>query len=101
MKNGISIYRDKNYFDKPPDDKILTQIQQQNLSGISTTNKEEISKIKLGWQGMDVTLMPGDSIVIRSRTGSVFITGEIYNPGLVEFQKGKIAELLHKCCRGD
>ena len=89
LKNGISIYRDKNYFDKPPDDKILTQIQQQNLSGISTTNKEEISKIKLGWQGMDVTLMPGDSIVIRSRTGSVFITGEIYNPGLVEFQKGK------------
>ena len=38
---------------------------------------------------MDVNLMPGDSIVVRARTGSVFVTGEIYNPGLVEYQEGK------------
>ncbi len=33
--------------------------------------------------------MPGDSIVVKESTGTVNITGEVYNPGLVEFQKGK------------
>ena len=33
--------------------------------------------------------MPGDSVVIRERTGSVYVAGEIYSPGLVEFQQGK------------
>ena len=89
LKNGIAIFRDENYFDKPPDDEILNQIQKQNFSRIDNSISNQPEKLKLGWQGMDVTLMPGDSIIIRSRTGSVYITGEVYNPGLVEYQKGR------------
>ena len=33
--------------------------------------------------------MPGDSIIINPEVGAVFVAGEVYNPGLVEFQSGK------------
>jgi len=33
--------------------------------------------------------MPGDSVVIKEATGSINVTGEVYNPGLIEFQLGK------------
>ena len=90
LENGIAIYRDKNYFDEPPRNEILDQIQNIEFSRNEDNDaKEELTKIKLGWKGMDVNLMPGDSIVVRARTGSVFVTGEIYNPGLVEYQEGK------------
>mgnify|MGYP001212391460 CR=1 FL=1 len=90
LKNGIAIYRDKKYFDDPPEDYLLNQIQDTKALNIDTDSKEKgLSKIKLGWKGINVNLMPGDSIVIRARTGSVYVTGEIYSPGLVEYQKGK------------
>ena len=33
--------------------------------------------------------MPGDSIVVKEITGTVNIAGDVYNPGLVEYQSGK------------
>ena len=30
-----------------------------------------------------------DSVVIKEKVGSVFVTGEVYSQGLVEFQRGK------------
>ena len=33
--------------------------------------------------------MPGDSIVVKQSPGTVNVTGRIYNPGLIEFRKGK------------
>ena len=33
--------------------------------------------------------MPGDSVVVKEKTSTVFITGEVYNPGVLEFRKGK------------
>ena len=92
LKSGISIYRDENYFEDPPKDKILIQLQEETIVGPSGKNvslRQENSKIKLGWEGLSVTLMPGDSIVVKQQVGAVFVTGEVYNEGLVEYQKGK------------
>ena len=33
--------------------------------------------------------MPGDSVVIKRSTGTVHISGEVYNPGFIEFQNNK------------
>jgi len=90
LENGISIYREKIYFEDPPKDKVLTQLQEQTTVGRTDVEMEgQNTKIKLAWEGLAVTLMPGDSIIIKEKVGAVFVTGEVYNPGLVEFQKGK------------
>ena len=88
LENGISIYREKIYFEDPPEDKVLTQIQTsigQPINEIEPTG----DKTKLAWAGLNVILMPGDSIVVKEKVGAVFVTGEEYNSGLVEFQSGK------------
>ena len=33
--------------------------------------------------------MPGDSIVVKQTTNTINVFGEIYNPGLIEYRKGK------------
>ena len=33
--------------------------------------------------------MPGDSIIVKESTKTVLIAGQVQNPGLVEFYKGK------------
>ena len=33
--------------------------------------------------------MPGDSIVVKEQTGTINVVGEVYNPGLIEFEKGR------------
>ena len=33
--------------------------------------------------------MPGDSVVVKEKTATVFVTGAVYNPGVLEFRKGK------------
>lgn len=91
LDNGISIYRESVYFENPPEDKFLNQIQTQ-MEGGEIQGKEEKGKkdkIKLAWEGLSVILMPGDSIVVKEKVGAVFVTGQVYNSGLVEFQNGK------------
>ncbi|MBT6782844.1 MAG: hypothetical protein HOA98_07970, partial [Candidatus Marinimicrobia bacterium] len=41
------------------------------------------------WQNESITLMPGDSVVVKESTGTVNLSGQIYNPGLIEFRRGK------------
>ena len=93
LENGISIFRSKEYFENPPKDTELnTKILNKNTTTEYIENKpQELNngKIKLGWQGMTVKLMPGDSIIIKPKVGAVYIYGEVYNSGLVEFEKGK------------
>ena len=43
----------------------------------------------MAWKDENVILMPGDSIVVKERTNTVNILGEVYNPGLQEFQKNR------------
>ena len=33
--------------------------------------------------------MPGDSVIINQKPGTVFVSGEVYNPGLIEFESTK------------
>lgn len=45
--------------------------------------------LRVAWENTKIPLSPGDSVVIKERSGVVFITGEVYNEGLVEYQRGK------------
>ena len=74
--------------------KILTQLQAQTNIGRIEKEREgegegENGKIKLAWSGLSVTLMPGDSIVVKAKVGAVFDTGEVYNCGFEEIQRNK------------
>ena len=45
--------------------------------------------IRVAWENTSIPLFPGDSVVIKERPGVVYVTGEVYNPGLIEHQNGK------------
>ncbi len=84
---GVSIFRDKLYFDE-----IKEEEQNSNQMNIMDSNEEDIvnaSKIRVAWKSKNLPLMPGDSVVVRRSTGTINIIGEVYNPGLVEYKKGK------------
>ncbi len=78
LKNGISIYRHKDYFDIN---------NQRNTLEENLTAEDE--RIRVAWQSEKITLMPGDSIIIKEKTGTINVFGEVYNPGLIEFKDGK------------
>ena len=44
--------------------------------------------------------MPGDSIIIKEKTSTVFVTGAVYNPGVVEYQRGKSARFYINAAGG-
>lgn len=74
LKNGIAVYRDRDYFDNNQDtniDKLLNK------------------KVRVAWQSEKMILMPGDSIVIKEKTRTINVTGEVFNPGLIEYKEGK------------
>ncbi len=78
LSNGISIYRHKEYFDLN---------NQKNTTEKNLVN--EIKRVRVAWQSEKITLMPGDSIIIKEKTGTINVAGEVYNPGLIEFKDGK------------
>ena len=91
LQNGIEIYRQSKYFYGGIGQSI-EQIQFVNSTDFveSSNNQEDESEmIRVAWQNFDVKLMPGDSIIVKEATRSVNISGEVYNPGLIEFQKNK------------
>ena len=45
--------------------------------------------LKVAWKNMNIQIFPGDSITINEKPGVVFVTGEVYNEGLIEFQAGR------------
>ena len=73
---GISIFRNQKYFDSFNEE---NEINEEN----------ENNKIRVGWRDVSIALMPGDSIVVKQKTSTVFITGEVYNSGVLEFRSGK------------
>ena len=52
----------------------------------------------MAWKNKNVPLMPGDSVVVRQSSGTVNVYGEVYNPGLIEYQKGKNINYYLDCC---
>ncbi len=104
LKNGISIYRDKKYFEiiETQDPSVITSETDNNISKVDdiSINDNYISdnennlnikseKVRVAWKNNKIILMPGDSIVIKEITGTVNVAGEVYSPGLVEYQSGK------------
>ena len=52
-------------------------------------NDDNNDKIRVAWQNTEIALMPGDSVVVKEKTSTIFVTGSVYNPGVLEFRKGK------------
>ncbi len=77
LKNGISIFRDKDYFYY--DEKFSNEEDKSN-------------KIRVAWQSDQISLMPGDSIIVLEKTRTINVIGEVYNPGLIEFKENKSVE---------
>lgn len=90
--NGVEIYRDSRYFNSG----MLFSDQNSNDSenfniddGTLNATDEKVNKIRVAWQNLNIKLMPGDSVIVKESTGSVNVSGEVYNPGLIEYQKNK------------
>ena len=73
--------------------KQLTSVNKDLSDKTKTMGKniEDVkdTKVRVAWQNESITLMPGDSIVVKETPGTVNISGQVYNPGLIEFRKGK------------
>ena len=60
----------------------------ENLNN-SENNTVNDARFRVAWTNNQIPLMAGDSILVLKRTGTVKVLGEVYNPGFVEYQKGK------------
>ena len=92
LKNGITIYRNPKYFQI--EDLDSPEVQPELISDFkspydNSKNIDSEQKIRVSWKNYNIFIMPGDSIVVREATQTISIQGEVYNPGLVEFIKGK------------
>ncbi len=99
LYDGVSIYRQKKYYEKlflsnQNNYYINTKINEIGNPDLPSVSENKVfegddNRIRLAWKDENVILMPGDSIVVRERTNTVNILGEVYNPGLQEFQKNR------------
>ncbi len=99
LYEGVSIYRQKKYYEKLflsnqnnyYVNNMMNEIGNPDLPSVSENKvfEGDDNRIRLAWKDENVILMPGDSIVVRERTNTVNILGEVYNPGLQEFQKNR------------
>ena len=87
-KKGVSIFRDSKYFDfQETNQKAITSTQNNTLELKNTFEKS--SMIRVAWENQNISLLPGDSIIVKEKTSTVFVTGSVYNPGVIEYKKGK------------
>ncbi len=95
LSDGISVFRKKKYFNegikKNKKNEYFPMLTSPENLPIKYEFKENEKDewIRVAWQNTDLQLMPGDSVVIKEATGSINLRGEVYNPGLIEFQSGK------------
>ncbi len=92
LEDGISIYRNKNYISEfNIEEKEKNKMLKTQSYSVENQEKEKNDSqwIRVAWQNDDVIIMPGDSIIIKRSPGTINVSGEVYNPGLIEFQKGK------------
>lgn len=86
LSNGISIYRDKRHLNAFEGSTMIRKEELQNRQDIVEL---ENSKIRVAWDTKDIILMAGDSIVVKESTRTVNVLGEVYNPGVLTFNKNK------------
>ena len=92
LKDGISVYRLKKYYNQlnhnsNPSNKII--FQEDTESGENRIFEGDNNRSRVAWINNDIILMPGDSIFVKEKTNTINILGEVYNPGLLEYQKNK------------
>ncbi len=56
---------------------------------IKNNNTENQKRVRVAWKNESITIMPGDSIIVKESTNTVNVEGEIFNPGIIEFKEGK------------
>tara|TARA_Y100001935_G_C17309868_1_gene515049 strand:- start:3450 stop:5408 length:1959 start_codon:yes stop_codon:yes gene_type:complete len=78
LDQGISVFRD--YRQIEVDD---------NESRPDFTFEKEKRKTRIAWRSKSLVLMPGDSIFVGERTNTVSVQGQVFNPGIIEFEKGR------------
>ena len=66
----------------------------EQLKTIQPQNLQKNDKVRVAWKSNKISLMPGDSIIIKEKTGTINVSGEVYNPGLIEFSKGRSIEAI-------
>ena len=93
LENGIAIYRDKKYFETNLSNKeaVLSYTASNAANTVSNddNNDNDNDKVRVAWQNSNIALMPGDSVVVKEKTATIFVTGAVYNSGVLEFRKGK------------
>jgi protein involved in polysaccharide export with SLBB domain len=104
LDDGISIYRKKSYNNEDYDiiepltfksyENTSTNLnisENNNLINKEDNSKDKIkdSKVRVAWNNTNIALMPGDSIVVKEKTSTVYVAGAVYNPGVVEFRNKK------------
>ena len=72
--------------EKIPEKYLTMQPDELDVPGKTDETNESI---RVAWENENIALMPGDSIVVKESTGTVNVSGEVYNPGLIEFKLGK------------
>ena len=82
LKDGISIYRHQKYFEtnlfiENPEDRADVKESKPNL------------RVRVAWKNRDIALMPGDSVIVKEKTATIYVSGSVYNPGVQEFRSGK------------
>jgi len=81
LKDGISIYRNSSNYD-------LNESATVTLANI----EDNVKMIRVAWQDDQIIIMPGDSIVVKESSKTINVQGEVYNPGLIEYKKGRSAK---------
>ena len=81
LENGIAIYRDKKYFN--------VNENNANYEQNSFLERENSEKLRVAWSNFNLSLMPGDSIIVKEKPGAIYVLGNVYNPGLIEYRKNK------------
>ncbi len=80
LKNGVSIYRNIDLIDLP------STLSEDLLNETNKNNRKRVA-----WTNDKITMLPGDSVIVRAATMSITVLGSVYNPGIVEFKQGKSA----------
>ena len=88
LEKGVEIYRIKKYFVSNLN-KSLANLKLSNITDTGDNRSINNDRVRVAWRNKNIALMPGDSILVKEKTSTVYISGAIYNPGIVEFYNGK------------
>ena len=78
LNQGISVFREVSDL----------ELENQN-SFVDIEIEQQEKKKRIAWRSKGLVLMPGDSIHVKESTNTINIQGEVFNPGIIEFKKGK------------